>query len=132
MTTVFTKETDPYTERYFSDLESALFSRAIANSGADLPPERHKALLRQWLLGTFNASSHDTGGAISGTGEMQWIANGDEIRLLYNGPGGVTCHLARIYPQPDQTWAAIVVAGVRDDPYSAMAAAEWAVSRLAA
>jgi hypothetical protein len=45
-------------------------------------------------------------------------------------PAGIACPLAHIYPQPDGSWAVLIVAGVRNEITEAMAAAEWGISRL--
>ena len=117
--------------RYAADLESALLARALAETGS-LTGERTKALLRQWLHGTFNASAHaiETGCGLKG--DLAWEPDGEGFRLVWYAPSGLACPLARLYRQADDSWAALIVAGVRDDLLEAIAAAEWGIARLAA
>lgn len=123
---------DELASRYTADLESALLARALADTG-NLPDERAKALLASWLAGTFNAAMAALSGSLAdGRGDLVWQPDGDCYRLVWLAPTGLACPLARIYRQDDGTWAALVVAGVRDDPAAAMVAAEWGISRLAA
>jgi hypothetical protein len=117
--------------RFAAELESALLAQALADTGG-LPDERTKALLRQWLVGTFDAASANLLSIIDGRGALDWKPEGDGYRLVWYAPTGLACPLARIYAQADGSWAALIVAGVRDDAQSAMLAAEWGVSRLAA
>jgi hypothetical protein len=98
---------------------------------SDLPRERIKALRRVWALGTFNGAAYGFE-TIAGCGTLEWVTDGEEIRLVYHAPYGLACHLGRIYRQPNNTWAAVVVAGVKDDQFEAMATVEWAISRLTA
>lgn len=116
--------------RFAGQLETALMARALAELGS-LPEERVNALLRDWLIGDFNARSSDLDGKGSGRGQLAWEPeqrSGD--RLVWTMPSGLACPLARLYPQENGTWAALVVAGVRDGLIEAMAAAEWGVPRL--
>lgn len=131
MTLIFQQDTDPHAERFWDDLESALMAAAIAHQ-ADLRAERIKALRRLWLRGTFNAFAVGPVAGPAGGGKLEWITNGEEVRLHYTSPRGLQCHLARVYRQPDDSFAAIVVAVVANDPYQAMATAEWAIARLTA
>lgn len=114
--------------RYRADLESALLSAALAQAAN--PAERQR-LYANWLLGTFNATAFGLEGMGEGAGLLQWLPEGEGHRLIWLGPTGFACPLARVYAQPDGTWAALVVAGVRGELLEAMGAAEWAVSRLA-
>ena len=123
--------TDELASRYTAELESALLARALADTG-NLPDERAKALLASWLAGTFNAAMAALSESIAtGRGDLLWQPDGEGYRLVWLAPTGLACPLARIYGQEDGTWAALVVAGVRDDPAAAMIAAEWGISRLA-
>jgi hypothetical protein len=123
---------DPHAARYWADLESALMAQAIGTA-SDLPPERRKALLRLWAFGTFNASAAGLAQGFSGCSILEWAEdNAGGHHLFYRALYGLTCPLAKIYRQPNHTWAALIVAGVRDDLHEAMAQAEWAVSRLTA
>lgn len=131
MVTILNETADPNAERYWADLESALMASAIA-ANSNLPPERQKALRRLWALGTYNAAAHGLRHGAAGQGELEWASAGDGYALLYRAPYGLVCPLARIYPQEDGTWAALIVAGVRADPTAAMEAAMWGVSRLTA
>jgi hypothetical protein len=107
-------------------------AQALDNT-SDLPDERRKALRRLWLIGLFNFATSGLEKDFTGSGELTWAQSDEnDFRLLYQSPYGLTCPLAKLYRQADDTWAAMVVAGVRDNPFSAMAAAEWAVSRLTA
>lgn len=127
------KETgpDPIADRYWQDLESALMAQAIVST-ADVSPERRKALVRVWIMGTFDAAAAGLEKGFTGCGLLQWAEQGTIRHLMYHAPYGLTCHLGRAYRQPDGSWAALVVAGVGMDEYEAMAKAEWAVSRLCA
>lgn len=119
---------DPNAARYATELESALLARALADTGG-LPDERARALLRDWIAGVFNAHAAAIPGDL-GTGTLDWRPDRDGFLLVWTMAGGLVAPLARLYPQPDGTWAAMVVAGVRDTPEAAMLAAEWAVARL--
>ncbi len=116
--------------RYAADLESALLAQALAETGA-LGTERTKALLRLWLAGTFNACAQDIGEA-GLKGALRWEPEQGGHRLIWHTPAGIACPLARIYPQENGTWAALIVAGVKDDLLEAMLSAEWGVARLTA
>jgi hypothetical protein len=119
---------DPAASRYAADLENALLARALFEAGG-LTDERGSAVLRQWAIGSFNAAAHGVP-LLKDGGVLRWEREGSGLRLVWIMPGGIICPLARLYPQEDGTWAALVVAGVKDDPADAMIAAEWAVSRL--
>jgi hypothetical protein len=122
---------DELHENFITMLESALLARALAN-GPPLCDERTRAVLQMFLIGTFNAAVHGLAKLGDGRGELTWEREGEGFRLVYMAPTGLACPLARLYPQGNDTWVALVVAGVRDDPAAAMAAAEWGVSRLTA
>jgi len=117
--------------RFTAELESALFARALADAGGQ-SDERLRALLSAWLCGTFNASAVGLLSICEGRGHTAWEPEGNGYRLTWYAPTGQACALARMYEQENGTWAALIVAGVRDDPAAAMMAAEWGVSRLAA
>jgi hypothetical protein len=130
MTTIYsTKDEDPIACRYWDEMENALMAQAIADA-TDLPAERSKALRRLWALGTFNFAACGLAKGPAGAGALDWATDGTEHRLLYQSPFGMTCHLARVYRQPNDTWAALIVAGVRGSYYEAMAAAEWGIACL--
>lgn len=118
---------DPHAARYWEELESALMASTLATS-TDVGPERKRALLEVWVQGVFNAAA--AGLIVAGQGELAWFEDGPRRDLVYRSPSGLTCPLARVYPQPDGSWAALVIAGVRDDEGAAMARAEWALTRL--
>ena len=121
---------DPIAERYSAALENALLAQALAGT-AGLPDERTKALLSNWVLGTFNASAMALARLGDGRGYIDWEPDGNNgYRLVWYSPIGLACPLARIFPQENGSWAALVVAGVRDQQLEAMAAAEWGVSCL--
>jgi hypothetical protein len=62
---------------------------------------------------------------------LEWIPAGPEHdKLAWHAPCGVTMLLAHVYGQENGTFAAVVVAGVKDDIHQAMGAAEWAIARL--
>jgi hypothetical protein len=119
---------DPVADRYAAELESALLARALSEAGG-LPESRARSMLASWVHGTFNAAAY--GIPLLGTGgPLEWEREGNGLRLVWTMPGGLSCPLARLYPQADGSWVALVVAGVKSDPGAAMAAAEWAISRL--
>jgi len=122
---------DDHAARFTAELESALLAQALFGTGG-LPDERARALLSHWLRGTFNAAMLDLRTIGEGRGDIAWEPDGAGYRLTWYGPSGLACPLARIYRQENDSWAALIVAGVRDDAGAAMAAAEWGVSRLAA
>lgn len=117
-------------DRYTAQLESALLARALADAGA-LPDERAQAAFAAWTAATFNTAAAALPGRAA-EGVLTWEPEGAGYCLIWQSPSGLFCRLARLYPQENGTWAALVVAGVRDTPEEAMAAAEWASSRLAA
>lgn len=122
---------DPHAARYWEELESALMAITIATA-TDVGPERQRALLQVWVQGVFNACAAGLVPETAGSGELAWFEHGSQRDLLYRSPTGLTCPLARVYPQENGSWAALVVAGVRDDEYAAMARAEWGIARLTA
>lgn len=124
-------DTDPYADRFWQDLESAMLAKTVV-SAADVPPERRAALLQTWLLGSFNAAALGLPANFDRSALLVWTAENTIRHLTYHAPTGLSCHLGRAYRQPDGSWAALVVAGVGRDEFEAMARAEWAVSRLTA
>lgn len=122
---------DELADRYTEQLESALMARALAEAGA-LPDERTRAMLSCWILGNFNFAAAGLRSIAQGRGFLTWEPDGNGFRLVWQSPTGFACPLARLYPQENDTWAALIVAGVRDDVHEAMAAAEWGVARLTA
>lgn len=115
--------------QYAAGLENALLAQALAETGS-LPNEQTRALLHQWILGTFNACAHGIEGASRLKGELRWEHDQTGHRLTWLMPSGIACPLARIYPQANETYVALVVAGVKDDLIEAMAAAEWGIACL--
>ncbi|WP_152048837.1 hypothetical protein [Aureimonas psammosilenae] len=95
-------------------------------------PDSRKELYANWLIGTFNARAFGLTSLLSGYGDLLWLPDGEGYRLMWSAPSGLTCHLARLYPQENDTWVTLVVAGVADDLPGAISAAEWAVSLLTA
>ncbi|MGB1540211.1 MAG: hypothetical protein ACPG80_04565 [Rickettsiales bacterium] len=93
-----------------------------------------RQLMGRWFEGSFNgAAAHVAEGEESGQGTFEWIQAGPtQFDCIYTAPYGLKCSLARAYEQPDGSWAALVIAGVRDDLWEAIAAAEWAIARLSA
>lgn len=115
--------------RYAADLESALLARALAETGS-LSDERTRAMVHLWVMGTFNACAHAIVDGACLPGRLAWEPEGSGHRLVWYMPAGLACPLARLYPQADGSWAAMIVAGVKDDLIEAMAAAEWGIARL--
>ena len=120
---------DELAAHYAAGLENALLAQALAETGC-LPNEQTRDLLHQWIMGTFNACAHGIEGAPALKGELRWEHDQTGHRLTWLMPSGIACPLARIYPQANDTYVALVVAGVKDDLIEAMAAAEWGISRL--
>jgi len=54
------------------------------------------------------------------------------IWSIHTALTGIQCSQGRIYQQPDGSWGALVIAGVKDDHHAALAAAEWAIAKLCA
>lgn len=123
---------DPNVERIKGELDNAMLAMALAEAG-EAETDTRKELHARWLWGTFQAAAHGLNilGITEGYGLLEWQPDRDGMRLIWHSPTGLICPLARLYPQANGTWAAMVVAGVKDSPEEAMAAAEWAVSRLA-
>jgi hypothetical protein len=66
-----------------------------------------------------------------GSGTFEWLATGPQnYRLAWHSPHGPIPMLAQIYGRENGSFAAVVVAGVKDNVPEAMGAAEWALSRL--
>ncbi|MBU6408720.1 MAG: hypothetical protein KGS44_16605 [Alphaproteobacteria bacterium] len=64
---------------------------------------------------------------------LEWRQAGpSQWELVYTALTGIQCSLRRIYQQPDGSWGALVIAGVKDDHHAALAAAEWAIAKLCA
>lgn len=125
------KAPDPIHDFYLERLESAAMAATFAAS-SDLPPGRMKALLRDWLGGTFNAASHGIDLRQGcGAGLLVWEQTGPTTHdLIYRAVTGMNASLGRAYRQPDGSWASLVIAGVGDSLGEAQAAAEWAASLL--
>lgn len=114
-------------------LETAMMAATLAAT-ADLGADEKQRLLKVWLHGTFNAAAAGldlrTG---CGAGLLEWRdADEERLDLIYRAVTGFSCSLGRVYRQPNGSWASLVIAGVRDTPEEAQAAAEWAVSLLTA
>jgi hypothetical protein len=123
-------EHDDRVDRFTAQLETALMARALAEAGA-LPDERVKALMHDWLIGTFNATAAGINSLAEGRGRLAWEPEpGEGYRLTWYAPTGLVCPLARVYAQPDGSFAALIVAGVQPGIGEAMAAAEWGIARL--
>lgn len=122
---------DRATERYAADLDNAMLCMALSEAG-EAETETRKAIYSRWIFGSFNAAAYGLKGIGQGYGILDWQPDRDGYRLIWTSPTGTACPLARLYPQANGTWAAMIVAGVKDDLPEAMASAEWAVSRLAA
>ena len=112
---------------YLDQLENALMSAALADI-TDGP--QRKALRSRWLIGMYNAAAFGLKAYGINPGRLEWTHEGEGQRLMWTSPTGLSCHLARVYAQPNDTWAAVVVAGVKDQLLEAMCQAEWAVCRL--
>ena len=122
---------DCETDRHREDWESALLA-AAARENTELDPLQHKRLLRVWLPGLFNGAAHDAcERTATGSGGFQWVPAGPEhYQLIWHAPYGVSMVLAKVYRQENGSYAAIVVAGVKDEAAEAMQAAQWAIARL--
>lgn len=134
MTATFEPDREPSFARYREQWEAGLLAQAIAENG-DLPPGHRKGVLRAWFSARYNAASFHIvdGPCHPGAGSLVWRPAGPaQYDLHYRAPYGVVCPLARVYRQPDGSWAALVIAGVRDGPDEAMIVAERAIARLCA
>jgi hypothetical protein len=130
MTQTFDKAGVNSAGHYQAQLENALLAIAVAETGN--APDRLKELYAAWLMGSFNAIAHGARRLGEGYGTLDWTPEGDGYRLIWYAPTGLACPLARVYRQPDGSWASLVVAGVRGDLIEAMSAAEWAIARMTA
>lgn len=132
MTTVYeTKAKVPDFRRYREQWENALLSLTMFDHGAG-DDDTQRSLCRNWIIGVFNGhAAHAFESPDEGFNALEWKRAGEtQFDLIYTSSFGVQCSLGRIYEQPNGTWAALVIAGVKDDRYDAMASAEWAVSQL--
>lgn len=121
---------EPDFSRYRAQWETALMAQTIGEV-ASLDASERKEILRAWLQGVYNGASFAAGSELTSSGNLDWRAAGpSQFDLIYRSSYGFACSLGRAYRQPDGTWAALVIAGVKDDLPAAMAAAEWAVARL--
>lgn len=132
MPTVFDKQhRKPDFARYKEQWETGVMAAAISEL-ADLDDSERAALARSWIISSYNGAAfgvYDQDDPFAG--RMEWHQSGPtHYDLLYTGPFGVQCSLGRVYEQPNGTWAAMVIAGVKDELPGAIAAAEWAVARL--
>ena len=120
------------TDRHREGWESALLAAAVREN-TEMDPRQHKRLLRVWLPGLFNgaACGVDDERHGPGSGAFEWTPAGpDHYQLVWQAPYGVSMVLAKVYRQDSGAYAAVVVAGVKDDIGSAMQAAQWAIARL--
>lgn len=118
-------------DRYREQWEASLLASVIAGM-ADLSVADRKEALRGIYLGGFNGAAFGVydGDELSG-GALEWTQAGpQQFDLVYSGRSGIHCNLGRVYAQPNGSWAALVIAGVKDDLSAAMASAEWAIARL--
>ena len=120
---------DEVLSRYVAELETALLAQALAETGSQ-SDERTRTLLHLWLIGTFNAHALPVEGVGRLKGELRWENDQTGFRLTWLMPSGIACPLARIYPQENDTFVALIVAGVKGELIEAMAAAEWGIARL--
>ena len=132
MTTCFTKaDRQPDFGRYREQWENAALLAALTHSGLD--EDERAALIRNWIQGSFNGAAfgvYDLMGL--GQAALDWVQAGPtQFDLLYTSIYGVCMPLGRVYQQPDGSWGALVIAGVKEDVSEAMAAAEWAIAKLA-
>lgn len=118
-------------QRYKAHWETGVMA-AAAEALASLDDEERGALLRRWIIDSYNgASSGITAESDTVSGRFEWRQTGPtHYDLLYEGPFEMRCAVGRAYEQPNGTWAAMVIAGVQDDLSEAMASAEWAIARL--
>lgn len=117
--------------KYRQQWEASMLASVIAGS-ADLDDADRKEILRAILEGSFNGAAFGVYGAdeLCG-GSLEWTQAGPtQFDLVYKSAYLTGCKIARVYTQPDGSWGALVVAGVKDDAYAAMASAEWAIARL--
>lgn len=117
--------------RYRQQWEASMLASVIAGT-ADLDAADRKEILRAILEGSFNGAAYGVYDADElGGGNLEWTQAGPtQFDLVYTSSCYAKCNLGRVYSQPDGSWGALVVAGVKDDPYAAMASAEWAIARL--
>jgi len=121
----------PRADRYKDQWETGVMAAAVS-AMASLDPDERQALLKRWIIDSYNgASSGIAAEAGDFTAAIEWAQSGPtHFDLLYEGPFGMKLSLGRAYQQPNGTWAAMVIAGVKDELEGAMASAEWAISRL--
>ena len=132
MTTQFERtERKPEFARYRAQWETGVMASALAHL-ADLDAAERKALCRSWVLSAYNGAAfgvYDSHEPLAGN--IEWVQAGPtQYDCLYTGPYGVKCALGRVYEQPDGSWAAMIIAGVKDSYLEALASAEWALARL--
>ncbi len=132
MTTIYpNNRQQPDSDRYQDQWETSILA-ATMKAAADLSEEEQRNLARVWLIGTFNASGFDIEQDLP-YGTIEWDQAGPtQFDCIYTGYRGLKCKIARVYEQPNGSWAAMVIAGVKDDKFEAFANAEWAISRLTA
>ncbi len=132
MTTIFQKQDrEPDFQRYREQWESALLSKMLSDQSGLEEAER-RDLHKAWFQGLFNGHAAAVQQEDSlGCGELEWMQSATtRYDFVYTAPYGLKCSLGRVYLQPDKSWASLVIAGVGEDHYEAMAKAEWAISRL--
>ncbi len=134
MTTIFEdRETVTDFKHYREQWESALLAALMAGQ-TDLNDHDRKQLLKRWFEGLFNGIAHAAVEPnMEGNGELEWQQTSPtQFQAVYTAPYGLKCYLAQVYEQPNGSWGALVIAGVKDEPWEAIAAAEWAISKLSA
>ncbi len=132
MTTVYSNNRDQTDLARYQDQWEISILAATMKAAADLTEEETRNLVRVWLIGTFNASGSDVDQELP-YGTIEWIQAGPtQFDCIYTGYRGLKCSVARVYEQPNGSWAVMVIAGVKDDQFEAFATAEWAISRLTA
>lgn len=132
MVTIFGKDEDRESlfARYKAEWENGLMAAALAEAADDADKKR---LLQRFYETRFNAASFH---AVE-LGESAWAGDIDFVQagktqydIVYRAPYGIVVPLGRVYKQPNGSWASLVIAGVKDDMYEALASAEWAIRKL--
>lgn len=120
-------------DNYKDQWETALLAGLLSEQSTLPAPERTK-LLSRWIIGVFNGASFAAADSnCTDKGVLDWRQAGPtQYDLIYTAPYGIGCSLARVYEQPGGSWAALVIAGVKDELLEAIGAAEWAIARLSA
>lgn len=119
--------------RYRNQWEASLLASAIAAT-ADLDAYSRSQVMRAAFQGAFNGTAFGVydGDSLGEAALERRQAGPTQWDLVYTALTGVKCVLGRVYQQPDGSWGALVIAGVKDDHHAALAAAEWAIAKLCA